>query len=160
VSGAARPGGRRAGHFGGYEEKGTGRQLPQRRQRWRPKGDAQRVKGHDFEDKTLGKAAPFSVYDIAADADWISLGITCDTGEFAAASYRTWLERIGRARYPKAGELRSQPLEAAKTTVEASRMHCLAQYLAYGEICEGWAKARRTRSRPRTSPSGFGGNGR
>src|SRR5208282_3314565 len=49
--------------------------------------------------------APYGAYDIAADAGWVSLGITCDTAEFAVASIRTWLERIGRARYPKAGEL-------------------------------------------------------
>ena len=36
---------------------------------------------------------------------FVSLGITCDTAEFAVASVRTWLERIGAARYPKAGEL-------------------------------------------------------
>jgi Rhodopirellula transposase DDE domain len=63
------------------------------------------TKVHDFEDNKLGKVAPYGVYDIAADAGWISLGVTCDTAEFAVASIRTWLERIGRARYPKAGEL-------------------------------------------------------
>jgi hypothetical protein len=72
---------------------------------WRPKGAPQRVKMHDFEDKKLGKVAPYGVYDIAADAGWVSVGITCDTAEFAVASIRTWLERIGRARYPKAREL-------------------------------------------------------
>ncbi len=53
---------------------------------WRPKGDPKRVNGHDFEDRTLGKVAPYGVYDIAADAGWVSLGITCDTAEFAVAS--------------------------------------------------------------------------
>ena len=37
---------------------------------WRSKGDPRRVKVHDFEDKTLGKVAPYGVYDIAADAGW------------------------------------------------------------------------------------------
>ena len=72
---------------------------------WRPKGDPCRVKVHDFEDKELGKVAPYGVYDIAADAGWVSVGITSDTAEFAVASIRTWLERIGRARYPQAREL-------------------------------------------------------
>ena len=72
---------------------------------WRPKGDPKRVKVHDFEDKKLGKVAPYGVYDIAADAGWVSLGITHDTAEFAVASIRTWLERMGRERYPKAREL-------------------------------------------------------
>ena len=35
------------------------------------------MKLHDFEDKELGKVAPYGVYDIAADAGWVSLGITC-----------------------------------------------------------------------------------
>jgi hypothetical protein len=53
---------------------------------WRPKGAPQRIKVHDFEDKKLGKVAPYGVYDIAADAGWVSVGITCDTAEFAVAS--------------------------------------------------------------------------
>jgi hypothetical protein len=72
---------------------------------WRPKGDPQRVKVHDFEDKKLGKVAPYGVYDIAADAGWVSVGITHDTAEFAVASIRTWLDRVGRARYPNMREL-------------------------------------------------------
>ena len=72
---------------------------------WRPKGDPHRVKVHDFADKELGKVAPYGVYDIAVDAGWVSLGITHDTAAFAVASIRTWLERIGRKRYPNAREL-------------------------------------------------------
>src|ERR1700730_16916106 len=71
----------------------------------RPQGDPRRVKVHDFENKELGKVAPYGVYDIAADAGWVSVGITHDTAEFAVASIRAWLERIGRARYPKARQL-------------------------------------------------------
>lgn len=72
---------------------------------YRPKGDPRRVKVHDFEDKSLGKVAPYGVYDVAADEGWISVGITADTAEFAVASIRTWLERMGRQRYPQAHEL-------------------------------------------------------
>jgi hypothetical protein len=72
---------------------------------YRPKGDPARVKVHDFEDKTKGKVAPYGVYDITADTGWVSVGITADTAEFAVASIRTWFERIGRVRYPKAREL-------------------------------------------------------
>jgi hypothetical protein len=63
---------------------------------WQP-SDPKRVKVHDFEVKQLGKVAPYGVYDITADADWVTVGITCDTAEFAVASIRTWLERIGWA---------------------------------------------------------------
>ncbi len=72
---------------------------------WRPKGDPQRVKVHDFKDKTLGKVAPYGIYDITADAGWVSVGITYDTAEFAVASIRGWFERIGRPRYRQAREL-------------------------------------------------------
>jgi hypothetical protein len=72
---------------------------------WQPKGDPKRVKVHDFADKELGKVAPYGVYDMTANAGWVSVGITHDTAEFAVATIRTWLERIGRARYPKAREL-------------------------------------------------------
>ena len=72
---------------------------------YRPKGDPKRVHVHDFEDKTLGKAAPYGVYDIAADAGWVSAGITHDTAGFAVAAIRTWLEKMGRPRYPAAREL-------------------------------------------------------
>ena len=72
---------------------------------YRPKGDPKRVHVHDFEDKTLGKVTPYGVYDIAADAGWVSVGITHDTAEFAVAAIRTWLEKMGRTRYPAAREL-------------------------------------------------------
>jgi hypothetical protein len=72
---------------------------------YRPKGDPHRVKVHDFEDKTLGKVVPYGVYDVAANEGWVSVGITADTASFAVASIRTWLERMGRQRYPKAREL-------------------------------------------------------
>src|ERR1039458_2804145 len=39
---------------------------------YRPKGDPKRVKAHDFEDKNLGKVAPYGVYDIAANSGWVS----------------------------------------------------------------------------------------
>jgi hypothetical protein len=72
---------------------------------YRPKGDPKRVKVHDFEDKKLGKVAPYGVYDIAANSGWVSVGITHDTAEFAVSAIRTWRERMGRQRYPKAREL-------------------------------------------------------
>jgi Rhodopirellula transposase DDE domain len=72
---------------------------------YRPKGDPVRVKVHDFEDKQLGKVVPYGVYDVGANEGFVSVGITSDTAEFAVQSIRTWLERMGRARYPKMNEL-------------------------------------------------------
>jgi len=67
---------------------------------YRPQGEPQRVKVHDFVDKALGKVVPYGVYDVAANEGWVSIGITADTAEFAVQSIRTW-----RARYPTARSL-------------------------------------------------------
>jgi hypothetical protein len=72
---------------------------------YRPRGDPRRVRVHDFEDKQLGKVTPYGVYDVAADEGWVSVGITADTAAFAVQSIRTWLDRMGRGRYPHAREL-------------------------------------------------------
>src|SRR5438132_6449610 len=72
---------------------------------YRPKGDPRRVKVHDFEDKQLGKVVPYGVYDVTANAGFVSVGITSDTAQFAVASIRHWLGAIGRERYPKARQL-------------------------------------------------------
>jgi hypothetical protein len=72
---------------------------------YRPQGDPQRVNVHDFVDEELGKAVSYGVYDISANAGFVSVGITSDTAEFAVEAIRTWLERMGRQRYPEAREL-------------------------------------------------------
>lgn len=72
---------------------------------YRPKGSPCCVKVHDFEDKALGKVAPYGVYDVSANEGWVSVGITSDTAEFAVASIKTWLDRMGRKRYAHMREL-------------------------------------------------------
>ena len=72
---------------------------------YHPQGEPLPVKVHDFPDKILGKGIPYGVLDITANRGWVSLGITHDTGEFAVHSIRTWLDRVGRARYPDMREL-------------------------------------------------------
>src|SRR5215467_9601306 len=72
---------------------------------YRPQGDPQQVKVHDFEDKTKGKVVPYGVYDVTDNSGWVSIGITHDTAEFAVQSIRCWLTKMGRERYPHASEL-------------------------------------------------------
>jgi len=72
---------------------------------YRPKGNPRRVNVHDFEDKDLGKVVPYGVYDVTANAGFVSVGITSDTAEFAVQSIRCWLDRMGRRRYRHAREL-------------------------------------------------------
>jgi hypothetical protein len=72
---------------------------------YRPQRSPQRVKVHDFEDKTLGKAIPYGVYDLTDNSGWVSVGVTHDTAQFAVNAIRRWLARMGRARYPAARRL-------------------------------------------------------
>jgi DDE family transposase len=72
---------------------------------YRPTGKPRRVDVHDFADKTLGKAVPYGVYDITANAGWVSVGITHDTAQFAVQSIRRWMDRMGQERYPEASRL-------------------------------------------------------
>jgi hypothetical protein len=72
---------------------------------WLPCGEPERVNVHDFMDKQLGKAIPYGVYDIAADAGWVSVGTDHDTAEFAVATIATWWRKVGSAAYPAASRL-------------------------------------------------------
>jgi hypothetical protein len=74
-------------------------------QEWRPQGQPEGVRVHDFLDKKLGKAIPYGVYDLAANTGWVSVGIDHDTSDFAVETIRRWWRHMGRKRYPKAKEL-------------------------------------------------------
>ena len=41
---------------------------------WHPKGNPEQVNVHDFEDKTLGKAIPYGIYDVQKNEGWVSAG--------------------------------------------------------------------------------------
>ena len=69
---------------------------------YRPQGDPQKVKTHDFPDPVLGKAVPYGVYDIHSNEAGVSVGISHDTAEFAVGAIRRWWERLGRKRYARA----------------------------------------------------------
>src|SRR5215213_5377180 len=55
---------------------------------WRPAGQPEQVKVHDFIDPVLGKANPYGVYDLAADTGWVSVGTDHDTAAFAVETIR------------------------------------------------------------------------
>jgi len=60
------------------------------------------VQAHDFVDKTLGKVAPYGIYDVATNTGWVSLGIDHDTAEFAVNAVRRWHQVVASVRYPNA----------------------------------------------------------
>jgi len=72
---------------------------------WRPEGDPQKVRVHDFKDKELGKAIPYGVYDLTNNQGWVSVGIDHDTAYFATNTIRRWWEDMGSKRFPRATEL-------------------------------------------------------
>jgi len=72
---------------------------------YRPQGCPDQVKAHDFADNELGKVAPYGVYDIAANAGCVSVGIDHDTAQFAVNSIRRWLDVMGRERHPACDRL-------------------------------------------------------
>jgi transposase len=74
-------------------------------QEWRPKGEPVPVRVHDFVDPALGKAAPYGVYDLAANQGWVSVGVDHDTAEFAVESIRRWWQQMGKPLYPQATRL-------------------------------------------------------
>ena len=74
-------------------------------QEWQKKRSPTQVRVHDFIDPELGKAAPYGVYDLAANQGWVSVGISHDTAEFAVESIRRWWTKMGAPLYPKATRL-------------------------------------------------------
>ena len=72
---------------------------------WRPQGEPEDVRVHDFLDKRLGKAIPYGVYDILNNQGWVNVGIDHDTAQFATHSIRRWWTQMGQRRFPQATEL-------------------------------------------------------
>ena len=70
---------------------------------WRPQGEPEEVRVHDFQDPKLGKANPYGVYDLTYNEGWVSVGIDHDTAEFAAEAIRRWWQKMGQALSPGEG---------------------------------------------------------
>ena len=80
------------------EFKNAGRQ-------WRPKGGPAATRTHDFPGDSVGKAVPYGVYDLTANAGWVSVGTDHDTAAFAVESIRRWWKAAGSSDYPLARRL-------------------------------------------------------
>ena len=72
---------------------------------WRPQGEPEEVRVHDFLVKELGRAVPYGIYDLAANAGWVSVGMDHDTAAFAVQAIRRWWQDVGCLRYPDAHHL-------------------------------------------------------
>ena len=74
-------------------------------QEWRPKGEPEQVRTHDFPDPALGKVSPYGVYDVTHNRGWVNVGTDHDTAAFAVQGIRTWWQQMGEATYPQATRL-------------------------------------------------------
>ena len=72
---------------------------------WRPVGEPEPVKVHDFIDPALGKANPYGVYDVANNTGWVSVGTDHDTAAFAVNTIATWWQQVGKPLHPNASRL-------------------------------------------------------
>lgn len=66
---------------------------------YRKKKNPEKVNGHDFPNKKLGKVSPYGVYDIGKNKGWISVGISGDTAAFAVNTIRSWWYQMGVSSY-------------------------------------------------------------
>jgi transposase len=72
---------------------------------WRPTGQPETVRVHDFLIPAQGKAVPYGVYDLTRNAGWVSVGIDHDTASFAVRTIGRWWQKMGRPRYRRARSL-------------------------------------------------------
>ena len=53
----------------------------------------------------LGRAVPYGIYDLAANAGWVAVGVDNETAAFAVQTIRRWWREVGQIRYPLARRL-------------------------------------------------------
>ena len=61
---------------------------------YQPQGEPTPTNTYDFIGEA-GKAVPYGVYDVGANAGWVNVGTDADTGMFAVESIRRWWTKIG-----------------------------------------------------------------
>jgi hypothetical protein len=72
---------------------------------WRPAGDPQVARSHDFPDPDGRHAIPYGVYDEAANTGFVNVGTDGNTAALAVESVRRWWQLAGKDAYPDATRL-------------------------------------------------------
>lgn len=72
---------------------------------WELSKDPIKVNVYDFEDKIMGKAVPYGVYDVAKNEGFVNVGKSYDTSSFAVSSIRRWWIEMGQQFYTKTNKL-------------------------------------------------------
>ena len=106
---------------------------------WRPTGDPVAVNVHDFPDKTLGKAIPYGVYDIAARASSTSGSPRRPPRSRSPRSAAGGSNSAGHAtRTPRS--CRSPPTAAAATATARAcgRPSCKIEHRLWSFIAKNW----------------------
>ena len=81
---------------GNYKNSGT---------EWEKTGQPVTVNVYDFQDKTVGKAVPYGIYDIGKNEGFVNVGTSYDTSSFAVASIRRWWIEMGLPEYTTTNQL-------------------------------------------------------
>jgi hypothetical protein len=72
---------------------------------WEKRRHPRRVRTHDFPDEEHGSACLYGIYDLSRNAGWVNVGISHNTAQFAVARIRSWWQKLGQGRYPRASKL-------------------------------------------------------
>jgi len=72
---------------------------------WELSGQPVAVNVYDFQDKTVGKAIPYGIYDIGKNEGFVNVGTSYDTSSFAVESIRRWWIEMGQQEYQRARQL-------------------------------------------------------
>ena len=81
---------------GNYKNAGT---------EWEKTGQPITVNVYDFQDKTVGKAVPYGIYDIGRNEGFVNVGTSYDTSSFAVSSIRRWWIEMGQPEYKTTNQL-------------------------------------------------------
>ena len=72
---------------------------------WEKTGQPINVNVYDFQDKTVGKAIPYGIYDIGKNEGFVNVGKSYDTSSFAVSSIRRWWIEMGMPEYKTTKQL-------------------------------------------------------
>ena len=72
---------------------------------WEKTGQPLNVNVYDFQDKTVGKAVPYGIYDVGKNEGFVNVGKSYDTSSFAVSSIRRWWIEMGLPEYKTTKQL-------------------------------------------------------
>jgi hypothetical protein len=96
-------------------------------------GCPEQVNVHDFVDAGLGKVVSYGVYDITANAGWVSVGIDNDTAQFSVNSIRRWLDVQNWRGTPLTSRSAVVELIASTTSKTGLKVRCELDTRAYAK---------------------------